>query len=383
MTNSLKMDAIRKNEISLAAENFNRSYKNLHRKNVIVGFDGFIDVIIHPVATRTDKNHFERIETITGFSERIASAAGKSANIEFVPLQEKIGGNGPLMAMAMYNTGCTVTNIGLMGYPDILPVFRPMEEKCKLISIGNPGHTDAIEFHDGKLMLGKLEPLKDMCLKNLNHVFGEGNFIRLLSGAELVACTNWTMLTEMEEILEYIIENLPAGGTVSFFFDLADPEKRTDQDKMKLLKQLAALNLKADCILGLNFREAEQISELLEIRTIPENSPSGLQASASVLKKKLGVYGVVIHALDCAGASVGEEETGIPGPYCAKPRLTTGGGDHFNGGFCSGLLAGLSIKDALYTAVATSGWYVRNKKSPQAEDITGLLLNWVNGSLTD
>jgi len=377
------METIIKNEISVAAENFNSSYKNLERKNVIVGFDGFIDVIIHPVATRKDKNLFERIETITAFSDRIASAAGKSANIEFVPLQEKIGGNGPLMAMAMYHSGCMVTNIGLLGYPDILPVFRPMEEKCRLISVGNPGHTDAIEFYDGKIMLGKLEPLKDMCLKNLNHVFGEGKFIKLLSGADLVACTNWTMLTEMEEILEYIISSLPSGGNVKFFFDLADPEKRTDQDKIKLLQQLAALNKKAGCILGLNFREAEQISELLDIKTLPVNSPSGLQLSALLLKEKLGIYGVVIHALDCAGASVGNEVAGIPGPYCAQPKLTTGGGDHFNGGFCSGLLAGLNVKDALYVAVATSGWYVRNKRSPQPENITDLLLNWMNNSLAD
>jgi len=377
------MDTIIRNEISLAAENFAGSYKNLRQKNVVVGFDGFIDVIIHPVATRKDKNKFERIETITEFSERIASAAGKSANIEFVPLLEKIGGNGPLMAMAMYNTGSSVTNIGLLGYPDILPVFRPMGEKCRLISVGNPGHTDAIEFDDGKLMLGKLEPLKDMCLKNLNHVFGEGNFIKLLSGADLVACTNWTMLTEMEEILEYIITNLPPAGKVKFFFDLADPEKRTDQDKTKLLQQLAELNKKAGCILGLNFREAEQVLELLEINTLLINSSSGLQQSAAMLKKKLGIYGVVIHALDCAGASLGDEEAGIPGPYCKKPSLTTGGGDHFNGGFCSGLLAGLNVKDALYIAVATSGWYVRNKRSPNPEGITELLLNWMDGRLTD
>jgi len=276
-----------------------------------------------------------------------------------------------------------VTNIGLLGYPDILPVFKPMAEKCKLISVGNPGHTDAVEFQDGKLMLGKLEPLKDMCMDNLIRAFGEENFIRTLSSANLVACTNWTMLTEMEGILSFIIEKLPQGNNCRFFFDLADPEKRTEHDKKHLLNQLAELNKKAGCILGLNLREAEQISELLDITVMPENSPEGLKASASLLKDKLGLYGVVIHALACAGAAIGKEEAGIPGPYCANPKLTTGGGDHFNGGFCSGLLAGLSIQDSLYTAVATSGWYVRNKKSPQASDITGLLHDWKNGNLTD
>ena len=372
-----------KNEIEKAAENLQKSTENLSSKNVIVGFDGFIDVIIHPVATRQDKDHYKRIETITEFSERIASAAGKSANIEFVPLLEKIGGNGPLMTMAMYNIGCSVTNIGLLGYPHVLPVFKPIQDHCKLISVGNPGHSDAIEFNDGKLILGKLEPLKDLSLQNIDKAIGKENFIKMLAESDMVACTNWTMLMEMEELLAFIIANLPYNTRTRFFFDLADPEKRTEKDKKHLLQQLFELNKKAPCILGLNLREAEQVTELLEIKTQPESSPDGLKAAALRLRDKLGIYGLVIHALDCAAAAVGDENEGIPGPYCPKPKLTTGGGDHFNGGFCSGVLAGLSIRDALYTAVCTSGWYVRNKKSPQPADIIDLMTNWKNGQLNE
>lgn len=377
------MNAEIKNEIHNAAENLKNCADKLSEKKVIVGFDGFVDVIIHPVATRQDKNHYDRIETITGFSERIASAAGKSANIEFVPLQEKIGGNGPLMAMAMYHAGCKVTNIGLLGYPDILSVFSPMKEHCKLISLGNPGHSDAIEFNDGKLILGKLETLKDFSVSSIDKIIGKEKFISMLAESGMVACTNWTMLTEMEEVLAMIIENMPAGTGAIFFFDLADPEKRTEKDKKKLISQLGELNKKSPCILGLNFREAEQISALLDIREPMENNAEGLKRAAALLQEKTGIYGVVIHALDCAAAVVEGEKEGIPGPFCPRPKLSTGGGDHFNGGFCNGLLAGLSLKDTLYMAVATSGWYVRNKKSPRTGDVINLLNEWRTGQLID
>ena len=64
---------------------------NQSAKRVVVGFDGFIDEIIHVVKERQDDDNYSRIETITEFSEKIAAASGLSANIEFVPQQVKLG----------------------------------------------------------------------------------------------------------------------------------------------------------------------------------------------------------------------------------------------------------------------------------------------------
>ena len=71
-----------------------------------------------------------------------------------------------------------------------------------------------------------------------------------------------------------------------------------------------------------------------------------------------------------------ERAFGVEGPYCKNPVLTTGAGDHFNGGFVSALLAGLTTEEALYAAVATSGWYVRNGRSPGASDLMDMLGHW-------
>ena len=353
-------------------------------KKFLVGFDGFVDEIIHPVATRQNNREFQRIPTIAEFAGRIASAAGKSANIELVPVVEKAGGNGPLMAMAAAGMGAQVTCVGMLGYPDLHPVFKPLKDICKqVISVGVPGHTDALEFSDGKLMLGKLHTIKDMNWDNLVSRIGEAALGDLLFSSDLVACTNWTMLTEMGEILDHIIRRAPQGCRAKYFFDLADPEKRSRADMERVLSQISALAGKIEVILGLNQREAEQVSDVLGLKDNPEESPLGNAAAARRIRERMGLHGVVVHAVRCAGAAVGGLSAGIEGPYCPSPKLSPGAGDHFNGGFCAGVMADLPVEQALYGGVGASGWYVRNAKSPQLEDVAGLLRQWGEGSLKD
>jgi sugar/nucleoside kinase (ribokinase family) len=66
----------------------------------------------------------------------------------------------------------------------------------------------------------------------------------------------------------------------------------------------------------------------------------------------------------------------VEGPFTAKPRITTGAGDHFNAGFCLGRLLGLSNEDSLWMGVSTSGYYVRNAKSPSTHDLVQFLQHW-------
>ncbi|OQX71489.1 MAG: hypothetical protein B6D62_01900, partial [Candidatus Cloacimonas sp. 4484_275] len=50
--------------------------KNSGEQHVLIGFDGFIDEIIEVVATRKNAEKYEKIKTITEFSEKIAAMAG-------------------------------------------------------------------------------------------------------------------------------------------------------------------------------------------------------------------------------------------------------------------------------------------------------------------
>ncbi|MFS8572456.1 MAG: hypothetical protein LOD85_05445, partial [Clostridia bacterium] len=129
------------------------------KPRALIGFDGFVDEIIDVVATRHSPTSYQRFATISQLAKRIADAAGLSTNLELVTTQVKLGGNGPIMANALAGLGVDVTYIGSVGYPAVHPVFEEFAAKCRVISICEPGHTDALEFDDGKLMLGKYQTL--------------------------------------------------------------------------------------------------------------------------------------------------------------------------------------------------------------------------------
>lgn len=357
--------------------------EDLRTRKILVGFDGFIDEIVHPVARRMDKERYERIGGIEDFGKRILSAAGKSSNIELVPVLRKIGGNGPLFSLAAAGMGCRVTCIGLLGYPEIDDVFRPLSKSCRVWSLGEPGTTDALEFSDGKILLGKVHTLSQMNWERILDVMGEESFRRVLRESHLVACTNWTMLTEMPGVLENIIRLVPEQSGIRLFFDLADPEKRSPRELEGLFEQMRRLNQKARCILSMNLRESEQVCGVLGLEAMPVDGIPGLGEAALRLRERLGIEGVVIHSVGTASACLGGEAAAVPGPVSRSPKILTGGGDHFNGGFCAGLSVGLDLETSLYTGVGSSGWYVRHGRSPNVDDLARFLSDWAEGELPD
>ena len=132
-----------------------RAARALQDTPALAGFDGFIDTICHAVDKRRDAENYDRITTLREFGERIAAAAGKSTNIEIVPTLVKLGGNGPIMANALCALGLDVTYCGMTGYPNTHSVFEEFGQTAKLLPISAPALTDAYEFDDGKLIVGK------------------------------------------------------------------------------------------------------------------------------------------------------------------------------------------------------------------------------------
>src|SRR5881392_2629821 len=152
---------------SLTSRKLAEKAQSLKPIKAMVGLDGFVDEIIAVVDKRHDHGKFEAVKTIGHLGAKITAAAGESSNYELVVKQRKLGGNGPIMANALASFGFAVTYIGNLGYPTIDPVFEPLSRRAKVHSIGEPGHTDALEFDDGKLMLGKHETLHDVNWDNL------------------------------------------------------------------------------------------------------------------------------------------------------------------------------------------------------------------------
>jgi sugar/nucleoside kinase (ribokinase family) len=343
-----------------------------------VGLDGFVDEILHVVDKRYDANRYDRVPTIAAYAQRLAGAAGRSTNIELVSMLTKLGGNGPIMANALAQLGLGVTYVGSLGWPALHPVFEPFAARADVTTICEPGLTDALEFEDGKLMVGKHYPLKQVTWENLAARYGREQFAAKFKGCDLVAFVNWTMLPYMSDIWASLhAELLPevTGPRRRIFFDLADPEKRTPADIARALELIAKFRTKFDVILGLNEKEAHEIAKVLGL---PPGADTweGLAELSVALQKRTQVETLVVHPVAFALAVSDGAAQVVEGPVCRRPRITTGAGDHFNSGFCLGKLLGFDNAASVLCGVSTSGHYVRTAESPRVEDLAALMRNW-------
>jgi sugar/nucleoside kinase (ribokinase family) len=360
-----------------------RSFADQRQQHpVIIGFDGFVDSIIAVVDKRYDAQRFDPVDTIAQFGKKISAAAGQSSNYELVVKLEKLGGNGPIMANAMVELGLPVTYIGCLGHPSIHHVFQDLAQRAECLSITGPGLTDALEFRDGKLMLGKHQTLKDVNWERICQVIGADRFGQIIGRSRLIGIVNWTMLPHLNGIWQRLVDDVLPGQSDArskrrlVFIDLADPEKRTVEDLRGALRLCSALQNHVDVILGLNLKEAVQVAGALglDASTTPEEM---IEPMARTIRNRLQVNTVVIHPRGGAAAAShdgGETRSAeVLGPFVAQPRLSTGAGDLFNAGFCLGRMAGLPLEQALCTGTAASGYYVRNAASPTLDALAGFL----------
>ena len=353
-------------------------------RRALVGLDGFVDTIVTPVAQRTGQGEaFTPIASIPEFAARVAGAAGKSTNLEFYPLLDKLGGNGPIMAAALLAGGTHITYVGSLGRPALHGVFHDFAAKAEVVSLCDPATTIAVEFQDGKLMLGQLRSLDSITLPKIDEVMGAEKFRAALAAADLVALVNWTMIPNMSgiffELVNHVLPALPprpvGAPPRTFFFDLADPEKRTREDLLSALRLIARFGAFGQVTLGLNLKEAQQVAEVLGLPA-PDRDEASLRAACASIREKLGLATVVVHPRESAACATAAGTGWVPGPYCDKPLITTGAGDHFNGGFSQGQLLGLDPESCLALGVCTSGHYVRTGVSPTLDDLETFLANW-------
>jgi hypothetical protein len=351
------------------------SRNRLGKVKALVGLDGFVDTIIHVVGRRESARSYARMGQMSEFGRLIGAAAGLSANFEFVTKMVKLGGNGPIMANALASQGQRVTYIGNLGWPALHPVFSDLAKRAKVISIAEPGYTDAIEFEDGKLMFGKHESLEDVNWATLTRHVPEARLIAMFQESSLIVLVNWTMLPFAGAIWAKIQTRVApklTGENRLMFIDLADPAKRTREDIAAALKAIGRFQRYFRVILGLNLQEGRQIGAILGLPEC-DGSEAKVAGLAGRIREELAIDTVVIHPTAFAAAADGTGCSSVAGPYTERPKITTGAGDHFNAGFCTGRLLGCDLAQSLQMGVATSGYYVRKAKSPSLDELVRFL----------
>jgi sugar/nucleoside kinase (ribokinase family) len=343
--------------------------------SAFVGLDGFVDEILHVVDKRENAELYQRLPTISQLGARVSAAAGKSANIELVNQITKLGGNGPIMANALASFGLKVTYLGVLGYPNLHPVFQDFAKRAEVYSIADPGTTDALEFEDGKIMIGKHSSLKQVTWENIQARFGFDRFAGKFGSADLVGFVNWTMLPYMSDVWEAILKEvcpLMKGPRRILFFDLADPEKRTREDILRALDLIGRFEQYFDVVLGLNEKEAHEVGGAFGLKPA-SGKPEALVELGLRLAERLKAGTLVIHPVAYALAITQGRVAMVDGPFTPKPLITTGAGDHFNSGFCLGRLLGLDNWMSVLTGVTTSGYYVRTAQSPSIAQIAAMM----------
>ncbi len=319
-----------------------------------IGFDAYIDKLVKVVKTRESAENCTFFNDITDFSYKVKSMAGLSGDIEVVKLDERFGGNAPIMAHALASLGESVTLVAPTGKKD---AFKDL--KCTLFDLGEPAPSLNLEFDDGKVMFGECSILNDISIDYLKKIGLYDKVIEVFTTSDFIGLCNWT---QMENILPLYADILKSESKIeTVFFDLADFSKKPEESVFALFNLIKSVNNKIRIIVGLNENEANILSNTFSLTRIDDRAQFTKE-----LSQKAGCE-IVIHAKNWSALSNGDYSVLREGKLVQKPKISTGGGDHFNAGFSYGLINNMSIEDNLDFAMGTSGVFVSCGESPTKE----------------
>ena len=219
-------------------------------------------------------------------------------------------------------------------------------------------------------------------LEHLEKKLADGFYLDCCRRARMLALTNWSMYPHMTECWEKLNAEVFTSlkERPPLFIDLVDPSSRTETDISRMLQTVSRFEQNTQTILGLNGVEANVIARVLRIPEAKEN-PTELSEQAAALQKKLDIDTVVIHCVKLAAMANADGSVAVAGPYCPNPKKSTGAGDRFNAGFCTGVLLGLTPREKLLLGSACSGFFVREARSASAEELSQFIKEWSLGKI--
>lgn len=339
----------------------------------VVGFDAVKDTVVRLVRKKNDDRKTRYFHTIEEFGRYLVSKKNMSCSLEMEMQEEKIGGNMAIFANSLGTLGVQMHCVGSMGYPQKDPLMEQISENCRIHTVCEMGQCNAIEFHDGKVMLSSMDSLKELNWENLTRRISQSTLREYFQDSRLAAMLNWSELEGATELFGKVYENCIAGGKEDreqnwFLMDISDASRKTSEELRRILKLEEQITRYRKTILSVNENEGRLIYKALFLK-----NPVHMEEMAERIGRALKIDYFILHLCDSSyGYQNGrlEFETGY---YTAVPRISTGGGDNFNGGLCFGLLHGFSLKESLKLGNAVSGYYVRYGKSPNLSRLAAFL----------
>ena len=344
-------------------------------KYALVGLDGYIDKIQHPVQfQRRDGNVF--FPSLSEFGQKISAASNQSAQIELVTQTTKLGGNAPIMANALASLKISNTCLGTFGYPDINPIFDTIHVNSTLVSVGTAAETNALEFNDGKLILSELSTFSELDWEAVKRKTDMQLLCDRARKAQLIALVDWCNLPHATTIWKGILEDVVKAEKLSgrhFFFDLTDPSKKSTDEVRAVLELMGEYKAHGSVTLGLNENETKKLFALL----CEDDDERDLQMKGQYIYDATAIDCLVVHPIDRCIVYGVDGTYAIKGRLVEKPKVTTGGGDNFNAGFCFGMLNDWPTEHRMVLAMSASGSYVLSGKSPEIKDLIAYLNTWI------
>ena len=333
---------------------------------IAAGFDGFVDVLARPVK-RIENGERVFFSTIEEFGSYITGKAGLSCSLDLYKAAEKAGGNMPIFASSLSSLGVSSHCVGALGYPEPLDIFTGLGERVSLMGVAGAGSCTALEFDDGKVMMGCNGDVDCLDFARLTERVGLAALRKWLSTTDGAAFLNWSELPGATSIWKGMLEEvLPALGPMRdkwLILDLSDCSRRPDAEICEMLALMSQLNRYYRVVFSLNFNESMAIGRAIGK---PGLDPA---AAAAEIFRHTDIELLALHLLDGAYAANSRGVFHIPGCRVEKPKISTGGGDHFNAGVMWGLLCGLEDTEALALACIMGSLYVLLGRSPSRQDI--------------
>lgn len=361
-----------KNMIETIWEKLQRGQEG-RQPRLMVGFDGYIDHLVHPVRQMGDNRDVQFFESMKEFGNFIAGRSDQSCSIELCTVVEKIGGNAPIFGKAAACLGVTTTCIGAFGYPMVHELFREPIPNLELISVANPGCCTALEFKDGKVMLAENQGIYELTYQILQERLGKDQLLESVEASDIIALMNWSEVPGCIDIWKGMIHDiLPRVEGMEeklIFLDLSDCSGRSQNDFKELTDLIRRLSGFCRVLLSLNRNEFEHFARQL-------GEGENVWERMKLIRETCGLLSLVIHEHDGARFLEGDETYFLENRYNPKPKILTGGGDNFNAGLVYGLMMGMNLKEAVLIGNAVSGYYVTKAKSPNRRQLMEFLDQW-------